>query len=134
MPKSRGSLFAVAGGLMQIALAIGILFLPVFATCLPQGQDMVCNRQSYIQQGGSPVGYVFLALMIVAGIMALVSTRIDNAILARRLRWIAVLFTVGMAIVGAWGFGLLFVPGGVLLLLAAILSRKGTSEQTKAML
>ncbi|KXK48132.1 MAG: hypothetical protein UZ13_03914 [Chloroflexi bacterium OLB13] len=59
MPKSRESLFAVAGGLMQIALAISILFLPVFATCLPQGQDMVCNRQSYIQQGGSRWGMSF---------------------------------------------------------------------------
>ncbi len=127
MPKSRGSLFAVAGGLMQIALAISILFLPVFATCLPQGQDMVCNQQSYIQQGGSPLGYGFLALMIVAGIMALVSTRIDNAAQARRLCWIAVLLTVGMAIVGAWGFGLLFVPGGLLLLLAATLRPTATA-------
>lgn len=34
MPRNRANLFAVAGGLMQMALSLGILFLRVFATCL----------------------------------------------------------------------------------------------------
>ncbi len=123
MPGNRGNRFAVAGGLMQIVLAGGLLFLPVFSACLPQGQEMVCQRQSYIQQGGNPLGFGFLLLMIVAGVLALVSTRIENVSHARRLRWIAVLLSVSFAIAGAWSIGLIFIPGALLLLLSALFSR-----------
>lgn len=80
---------------------------------------MVCQRQWYIQQGGSVIGFAFLILMIVAGVLALVSTRIENVSNADRLRWIAVSF----AIVGAWSIGLIFVPGALLLLLFVLFSR-----------
>ncbi len=123
MPENRGNRFAVAGGLLQMAMAISVLFLPVFAICLPQGQEIVCQRQSYIQQGGSVLGFAFLLLMIVAGVLALVSTRIENVSHARRLRWIAVLLSVSFVIVGAWSIGLTFVPGALLLLLSALFSR-----------
>jgi len=123
MPNRRASLFAVAGGMIQIVLAAGILFLPVFATCIGQDQTMVCQRQSYIQQGGSLLGYAFLVATIVAGVLALISTRIENGSQARRLRWFAVLLTAGFAVVGAWSIGLIFVPGALLLLLSALFGR-----------
>ena len=122
VPRNRANLFAVAGGLMQIALSLSVLFLPVFASCIDRGQEMVCQRQFYIQQGGSVLGYAFLLLMIVAGVLALVSTRIENVSQARRLRWIAVLLSASFAVAGAWSIGLIFVPGGIVLLLAAILT------------
>ncbi len=129
MPKNRASLFAVAGGLMQIVLAVSLLFLPVFSTCIPQGQEMVCQRQPYIQQGGSVLGFAFLVAMIVAGALALVSTRIENVSQARRLRWIAVLLSASFAVAGAWSIGLIFVLGAVFLLAAALACRQRPSQQ-----
>ncbi len=129
MPGNRANLFAVAGGLMQIALAASLLFLPVLSACLQQSQEMVCQRQSYIQQGGSPLGFAFLLLMIVAGVLALVSTRVENISHARRIRWIAVPLSVSFAIVGAWSIGLIFVPGAVFLLAAALACRQRPSQQ-----
>ncbi|MBK8135723.1 MAG: hypothetical protein IPK52_07785 [Chloroflexi bacterium] len=128
-PRNRANLFAVAGGLMQIVVAVAILFLPVFATCISRSQEMVCQRQSYIQQGGSVLGFALLVLMIVAGVLALVSTRIESVSQAGRFRWIAVLLSVSFAIVGAWSIGLIFVPGAVFLLAAALACRQRPSQQ-----
>jgi hypothetical protein len=123
MPRNRADLFAITGGLMQMVLAFGLLFLPIFATCLLHGQEWVCQRQSYIQQGGSVLGYAFLVLMIVAGSLVLASIRLERLKQhAHRVRWIAVLLTAGFAIIGTWSIGLLFVPGGLFLLLSAFSS------------
>jgi len=123
MTGNRANQFAVAGGLLQMVLAASVLFLPLFAACIDRGHGMVCQRQSYIQQGGSVLGFFFLFVMIVAGVLAILSTRIDSVLQARRLRWIAVLLSVSFAIVGAWSIGLIFAPGALLLLLSALFSR-----------
>lgn len=121
MPYKRTSLFAITGGLLHIALAGGLMFLPVFAICIRQGQEVVCTHQSYIQQGGNVLGLGLLLLMIVAGLIAIISTQIKDHVQARRLRWIVVAATVCFVVIGAWSIGLLFVPGGLLLLLSALL-------------
>lgn len=121
MPNKRASLFALTGGLLHIALTGGLMFLQVFAICFWQGQEVVCMHQSYIQQGGNLLGLGLLSLMIVAGVIAIISTQIKDRVQARRLRWIAVAATVCFAVIGAWSIGLLFVPGGLLLLLSALL-------------
>ena len=59
--------------------------------------------------------------MIVAGVIAIISTQIKDRVQGHRLRWIAVAATVCFAVIGAWSIGLLFVPGGLLLLLSALL-------------
>ena len=120
MPYKRSSLFAITGGLLHIAFAGGLVFLPVFAICFRQGQEVVCTHQSYIQQGGNVLGLGLLLLMIVAGVIAIISTRSKDRAQARRLRWIAIAATVCFAVIGAWSVGLLFVPGGLLLLLSAL--------------
>lgn len=121
MLSKRASLFALTGGLLHIALASILLFLPVFATCFQQGQEVVCSHQSYIQQGGNFLGFGLLLLMIVAGLIAIISIQIKDRVQARRLRWIAVAATLCFAVIGAWSMGLPFIPGGLLLLLSALL-------------
>lgn len=121
MPYKRTSLFAITGGLLHIGLAGGLMFLPVFAICFRQGQEVVCTRQSYIEHGGNVLGLGLSLLMIVAGVIAIISTQIKDRVQARRLRWIAVAATICFAVIGAWSIGLLFVPGGILLLLSALL-------------
>jgi hypothetical protein len=121
MPSKRASLFAFTGGLLHIALAGGLMFLPVFAICFRQGQEVICTHQSYVQQGGNVLGLGLLLLMIVDGVIAIISTRIKERAQARLLRWIAVAATVCFAVTGAWSIGLLFVPAGLLLLLSALL-------------
>ena len=116
----------MTGGLLQIVLSLCVLFLPVFATCGPQGEATICKRESYIQMGGSTVGYGFLVLMIAVGVMAIISTRIDNATQACRLRWLGVLASASFVIIGAWSIGLLFLPGTLCLLVAALACRRRT--------
>lgn len=124
MIHSRDSLFAFAGGLFQISLALGLLILPVFSSCMPQGQEMVCERLTYLQQGGNVLGVAFLLMMVAAGILGIASTRTADSTQARRFRWIAVILTASFAVIGAWSFGLFFAPGGILLLLSAVLLRR----------
>jgi hypothetical protein len=119
MRKNRPGLFAMTGGLLQIVLSLCVLFLPVFATCGPQGEATICERESFIEMGGSAVGYGFLVLMIAVGVMAIVSTRIDNPTHVCWIRWFGVLSSVSFVIIGAWSIGLLFLPGALLLLIAA---------------
>lgn len=121
MPNKRASLYAFTGGLLHIALVGSLLFLPVFAICFRRGQEVVCSHHSYIQQGGNVLGLGLLLLMVVAGVIAIISTRIKDRVQARRLRWMAIAATVCFAVIGAWSIGLLFVPGGLLLLLSALL-------------
>ena len=64
MPNKRAPLFAFTGGLLHIALAGGLMLLPVFATCFQQGQEVVCTRQSYIQQGGNVLGLGLFLLLV----------------------------------------------------------------------
>lgn len=128
IPRNRANLFAVTGGLMQIALSLSILCLPVLAMCMQRGQDMECQRQSYIQQGGSPLGYGFLIALIIVGVLAVHSTRVQNAVLVNRIRGLAALVSMSFVIIGAWSIGMLFAPGGVLLLLSALFGRQNTAE------
>lgn len=124
MCKNRPGLFAITGGLLQIVLSLCVLFLPVFATCGPQGEATICERESYIEMGGSTVGYGFLFLMIVVGIMAIVSTRIDNRTQACQLRWLGAFSSVSFVVIGAWSIGFLFLPGALFLLVAALACRQ----------
>jgi hypothetical protein len=132
MRKNRPGLFAMTGGLLQIVLSLCVLFLPVFAICGPQGEATICERESYIQMGGSTLGYGFLVLMIVVGIMAIVSTWINNPTQACQLRWLGALASASFVVIGAWSIGLLFLPGGLFLLIAALACRKHTSNDEKA--
>jgi hypothetical protein len=111
------------GGLLQLLLALSVLFLPVFKTCQFGGEQPTCNSESYIQMGGNTLGYIFLILMIVAGIVAAASPldRIGRRVLFTR--WLAALSSVMVAIVAGFGFGIVFAPGAILLILASLLTR-----------
>lgn len=130
--RNRVNLYAIIGGLFQIALSLCVLFLPVFATCGPQGQATICERESYIQMGGSVVGYGFLVLMIAVCVMAIVSTRIGNPVHVCQLRWLGVLASVSFVIIGGWSIGLLFLPSGLFLLLAALACRQSAANEIQA--
>jgi len=114
---------AILGGLVQFLVAVSILFLPVFVTCQFEGHDRVCHGVSYVQQGGNALGYTFLMLMIVAGVLAVASSRDPNWRRAFFSRWLAALTSAVVFVVAGFGFGLAFAPGGLLVLLAALLTR-----------
>ena len=111
---------------MQVLVALGLLFLPVFATCYVNEPD--CRRASYIQMGGSFIGYLLLVGMILLG-TAVVITHLGlfpnlSGRQNRRILWLAVAGSFITLIVGAWSIGLAFLPGGLLLLLATFANRK----------
>jgi hypothetical protein len=113
---------AIFGGLLQLLLALSILFLPVFETCQLGGGQPICESESYIQLGGNALGYTFLILMIIVGLAAAASP-LDRA--GRRVfftRWLAALSSVMVAVVAGFGFGIVFVPGAILLILASLLT------------
>jgi hypothetical protein len=113
-------LVALAAGLVQGFLALCLLFLPIFAMCMGQPDGALsCSRETYIQMGGNLIGSVFLLLMIGVGVGAILSSRLENPSHVCLYRWLAVVISAAFVVVGAWSIGLLFLPGGLLMLLAA---------------
>ena len=73
--------------------------------------------------GGSLIGYGFLVAMIGVGIGAVVSTRLQNPSRVCLYRWLTLLITAAFVVIGGWSIGLLFLPGGLLMLLPALSCR-----------
>jgi hypothetical protein len=117
---------ALAAGLIQVLVAVGMLFLPVFATCY--AVDSPCVRQSYVQMGGSPLGYSLILAVILTHIAVIAGVFTKNTALVGRVIWLAVLASFALVILGAWSIGLAFLPGGALLLIAALAYRRQIQE------
>jgi hypothetical protein len=120
--RSRAaSYFAILGGLAQIAAALAILFLPVLGNCsMPEGGELICTRLSYIQMGGNELGYGILIAMIGVGILAVGSAQDTNRKRILLIRWAGTLFSIAVAIVTGFSFGIVFLPGASLLLVSAV--------------
>jgi hypothetical protein len=114
---------ALMGGWIQMLAAASILFLPVLGDCWTQSGEMICGRRSYLQIGGNTLGYGLLLLMIAAGMIAIGSTRDSNRKRVLLSRWLPALISLIVMVITAWGFGLAFAPGGVLLLAASLWTR-----------
>jgi hypothetical protein len=106
---------------MQAAFALAVLVLPLMPmNCVTTlRQETICPRVSYIEMGGSLIGYAFLIAMIAIGVGSVVLLRVRNPTVTCAFRWLAVLASVGFVVVGSWSIGFLFLPGGVLMLIAA---------------
>lgn len=116
---TRGTLIA---GLMQAVCALAILFLPIMpAPCTATGMgEAICPRLPYLQMEGSFVGYGYLLLMIGIGIGAVVLASDRFTEYACVFRWLSVLLSISVVVLGAWSVGFLFLPGGVLMLFTAL--------------
>ena len=123
-PASRSSaaaVFAILGGLVQIAAALAILFLPVLGNCsLQESGELICGRISYIQLGGNALGYGILIAMIGVGALAVGSAQDTNRKRILLVRWGGTFFSLIVAIVTGFSFGIIFVLGAVLLLASAV--------------
>jgi hypothetical protein len=123
-PKKRSrpaAYFAISGGVVQIAAALAVLFLPVLGNCSTQeGGELTCSRLSYIQMGGNALGYGILIAMIGVGALAVGSAQDSNLQRILLVRWGATLFSGVIAIITGFSFGIVFVPGAALLLISAI--------------
>lgn len=119
MPKNV-RLLSLAGGLIQVVVASGLLFLPVFATCYGDS----CVRQSYIQLGGSLMGTALLALMLATGLLVVAGNFQQDHVRQRQMIWFAAISSFVTAVIGAWSIGFAFLPGGILLVSAAIFGRR----------
>jgi|WetSurMetagenome_2_1015567.scaffolds.fasta_scaffold265616_2 hypothetical protein len=123
-PKKRSraaAYLAIIGGLVQIAAALAILFLPVLGNCsVQEGGELICSRLSYIQMGGNAFGYGILIAMIGVGALAVSSAQESNLQRILLVRWGATLFSGVIAIITGFSFGIVFMPGAVLLLISAI--------------
>jgi hypothetical protein len=115
--------FAIIGGLVQIAAALAILFLPVLGSCsMQEGGELSCSRLSYIQMGGNAFGYGILIAMIGVGVLAVGSTQDTNRKRMLLVRWGATLFSIAVVIVTGFSIGIAFAPGAVLLFVSAVWS------------
>jgi hypothetical protein len=110
----------LVGGLIHIVMATSLLFLPVLITCRLGDQSEGCYSQSYIQQGGNFLGYTLLVVMILAGIVAIYSNSDSNSTRAYVSRWLVVFVSALVFVIAGSGFGIIFLPGA-LLILAALL-------------
>ncbi len=119
--KKVAARFAILGGLVQIAAALAILFLPVLGNCsMQEGGELICTRLSYIQMGGNGFGYSILIAMIGIGILAVGSTQDTNRKRKLLVRWGGTLFSSAVVIVAGFSIGIAFAPGAVLLLVSAV--------------
>jgi hypothetical protein len=126
MPNARHQVapaLALIGGLVQAYVALSLLFVPVFATCMQTDTGLHCQRQSYVQLGGNWLGYIFLTLLIVVGAAAVAGNRDSNRQRVFFGRWLLTLISATVVVVAGWGFGITFLPGTLLLLLSAIFTR-----------
>ena len=106
---------------MQVAAGLAILFLPVLGNCvMPEGGELACSRLSYIQLGGSGFGYSILIAMIGVGSLALASAQDTSLKRVLLVRWGGTLFSISVAIMMGFSFGIAFVPGAALLLASAV--------------
>jgi hypothetical protein len=79
---------AIVGGLVQIAAALAILFLPVLGNCsMQEGGELSCSWLSYIQMGGNAFGYGILIAMIGVGSLAVGSGQDTNFKRMLLVRW-----------------------------------------------
>ena len=108
------------GALLQMTLAFCIGFLPVFAVCIG---DTPCRHITYAEQGGSVFGYLIFTTMIVLGILVVASLISPTLPYKTRILWIATLASWVVVILSAWGLGITFLPGAILLLFAVLSSR-----------
>jgi hypothetical protein len=123
------SRLTLIGGLIQLAVALSLLFLPVFVTCQIEGHNQVCQGESYIQRGGNTLGYTFLISMIVTGVIAVVSSRAQDYRRVFLSRWLVVLTSVVVVVVAGFGFGIAFAPGALTVLVSALLTRPAQLRQ-----
>jgi hypothetical protein len=113
-PKARNSQHVLTRA------GLGILFLPVFPYCAGggDGQDL-CGGRSYIEQGGSALGYIVLILMTLAGASVVASAYDTNRPRVLRVRRVAFLLSLFVVVITIFSIGLAFDPGTVLLLFVA---------------
>jgi hypothetical protein len=109
------------GASLQMTLAFCIGFLPVFAVCT--SLDIPCRYRTYAEQGGSLFGYLIFTTMIVLGVLVIASLVSPYMPHKTRLLWIGTLASWIVVILSAWGLGITFLPGAILLLYAALSSR-----------
>lgn len=119
-----GTIIALAGGVMQIIVAIAIFFLPIIALCGSDGCRYTSLLTYLRQDMGGPSGLVMvcteLALIALSGTAVIAGSRNQNHRLLRLRCWLGGL--IGLLVVYmSWMFGLYFLPGGLLLLCAALL-------------
>jgi hypothetical protein len=124
MPTVKSKL-ALLGGLIHAAAAIGILFFPVFVTCINQK----CSGQSYIQMGGNALGYGFLLSMILAGGAAVYSSFVSNVQRANLIRLYVIVASAIVIVVAGFSFGIIFIPGALLVAFAILFQLPRSKSQ-----
>jgi len=119
------SRLAIIGGLVQAIVALSLLFLPVFATCNYVDSELHCRRESYLQLGGNVLGYTFLTLIVIGSTLLVVSSRNLKPMWVFFTRWLVALISAAIVVIAGWSFGIVFLPGGLLVLISALLTRAG---------
>ncbi len=114
----------LVGGLIQALVALGILFLPVWPTYTTNNFDaVIVGGISYVDLGGDVLGYLTLGLMIGVGIITVFISRKAPTPWVLLLTWLCVLLSICTVAVESINFGKLFIPGTVVLFVAAGVSR-----------
>jgi hypothetical protein len=126
MPPVKSKL-ALLGGLIHAAAAIGILFFPVFTTCVNQK----CDGESYIQLGGNALGYSFLISMILAGVATIYSSFVSNIQRANIIRVFVLMASAIVIVVAGFSFGIAFIPGALLTAFAILFQIPRSKSQVE---
>jgi hypothetical protein len=120
-----GNLFAVLAGLLQAAVGLAILFLPLFGTCEPtlgsvgdaasSAPDGGCVRYAYAEYGNA-TGYQLLLTLAALGLAVALSTLLPPN-LRGGVRWGCALFGVPASL-ASFALGWVLLPVALLTLSA----------------
>lgn len=124
----NASNLAATGGLLQIVVALALGLLPVFKICayfMSYPPILAwCDNETYLGMIGNVGGFLLLGSMVLAGITALLSTRLPLSLGVLWIRWAAVLIYIFTSFFADWFFRIVFLPGTLLILLSAGLTRR----------
>lgn len=108
------SLVAIAAALLQLTIALSVLFLPVINLCGSDG----CRQESYLQLNAGILGYALLFLVIGASLSVIIGRKLDANLFLLRC-WLAV--AIGLVTdYSSWIYGIYFLAGSLLMLIASI--------------
>jgi hypothetical protein len=119
-----GSVIAFGGSSLQIAVVLGILFLPIVLRCDDNGSCLYTQLIFFFHPDATWLSYALigieLILVLVPNIMASIALRRRKLRPLRAYCWLAAITSLFVAYAN-WIFGWYFLPGALLLITSGVL-------------
>ena len=119
---------AAIGSLIQLVVALSVLFLTAIILCSASSDaTSVCSNVAYLQLNAGILGYILLVVNIAAAV-GILSCRTAKKYGLLRLRSLIAVLAGAITIYSSWLFGIYFIPGTLVLVVAFLLMLLPTNQ------